>query len=1028
MRNSLGLIGTAIWSLRAHKGCHLGRRVFFVIQMVAILILMTQSLMAVGKIKGKVYDKDTKDPLPAATVIIKGTSVGAIADLNGSYTIINAPTGKQTIMVSYVGYVSKSVVVTVTEDGTVMQNFALQGAGIQGQEIVVTGQAQGQMQAINQQLSSNKIVSVVSEEKIQQLPDFNAAAAISRLPGITTLSSSGEANKIVIRGLDPKYNQITIGGISLASTGSTQIGVTSQDITGSAQRISNDRSVDLSMMSPYMIKTIAVYKSLTPDMNANSIGGTVNMELREAPSELHTDLLYQSGYTQKSGKYGNYRAVASGSGRFFDDLLGLYVLGNIEKYDRDADNMNAGYEITSDKVGDNGYLPVRVTNVQLNRHFETRNRYGVNMILDYNLPSGSIKLVNMFSRLNSDYKDYKTILNYSSQTQDLFFRYQEGDNNVDLASNSLDFTYDLGFMTVDLKAANNYSRNNLPSSPQAEFYQTRGVGTSTPNTIPDDLTHLIQYGGTATTYLNTLTLFNSDYKENGQTGKGDFKIPLNLGSILTGYFKFGGEFKYTTHNNAQSTPYATIGGTSTIQHAITDGLLAKYPYLVFSSSNNRFPATSFTSNNGDLLKSFLDDRFGGMIWAPDGSLMTGMIDYISGNSNFSSYNASSTDPGGWYNGYYQRLPNTYQYLERYFGGYLMSEMNYGDLMMVGGARYEKENSIYDAYVLMDGRDEKSQKFFKVTTFPQDEFWLPMVQAKYNVADWVDVRASYTQTLARPDYHQLSPSYTISYGQGTVRSGNPNLKTAHAYNNDVILTFHNNELGLFSVSGFYKEIKNFAYSTQYALFDTAPEGIFTTNDFNIGGTKPVKGATLYTYMNTPYMAYVRGAELDLQTRFWYLPDPFNGIILSFNYTRISSSAIYPWRNARTTIIGPRQTITTVFDSTRTGRLINQPNNIVNASIGYDYNDFSARLSFLFQGNAVSYVGNFTEQDGFTRDYFRMDASVRQKLPWYGIEIFLDLANINGANNTSAQQSIGGFTNEQNYGLTANLGIRCRLSNK
>ncbi|MEJ2615813.1 MAG: hypothetical protein P8Z35_12715 [Ignavibacteriaceae bacterium] len=179
------------------------------------------------------------------------------------------------------------------------------------------------------------------------------------------------------------------------------------------------------------------------------------------------------------------------------------------------------------------------------------------------------------------------------------------------------------------------------------------------------------------------------------------------------------------------------------------------------------------------------------------------------------------------------------------------------------------------------------------------------------------------------------------------------------------------------------------------------------------------------MNTPYMSYVRGVELDLQTRFWYLPKPFNGLLLGVNYTHISSNATYPWRNPRTTIVGPRQTLTQVFDSTRAGRLIDQPNEIMNAYVGYDYEGFSARLSFLFQGNAVSYIGNFTEQDGFTRDYFRIDASARQILPWYGIELYLDMNNLNSETNTSAQKSIGGFTNEQNYGLTANLGVRYRL---
>ncbi len=986
------------------------------------LLFIAQSTLAAGVIKGKVFDKDSKEGLPGANITIKGTSVGTASDLNGSYYLTNVPPGTYTLQVSYIGYRTKTAQIIISNDATIVQDFALDAAAIEGQVFIVTGQAQGQMQAINQQLTSDKIVNVVSEARIQELPDFNAAQAISRLPGISTLSSSGEANKIVIRGLAPKYNQITIGGISLASTGSTQIGITSQG--GTSGEVSNDRSVDLSMMSPYMIKTISVYKSLTPDMNANAIGGVVNMELREAPAEMHSDLLFQSGYTQKSNKYGNYRAVGSVSTRFVDNKLGVYLFGNIESYDRDADNMNAGYEITSSQADStSGYFPVRVTNVQLDRHFETRKRFGGNAIFDFSLPSGSMKLVNMFSRLKSNYQDFRTIYNYTSQ--DLTFRYQQGDNSVDVASTSLAFAYDLGFITVDLKAADNYARNNLPAAPQAEFTQTKGVGLSTPNKVPEDLTTLIAYGGSDRVYLNTLTLFSSNYKENGQTYKADFKIPFKLTNEIVGYFKVGGNYVHTQHNNNQTTPYATIGGTTPIQQAITNGLNQQYPGLTFNSGLNLFSTTGFTSSNTDILKSFLGNRFGTMIWACDPGLLSSMINFAGSNPQFNADLAPASAPGGWFNGYFQTLPNTYQYVENYVASYAMSEVTYTDLMIVGGVRYEKLTSVFDAWNLKDGRDTRTQQKYAVETQPANEFVLPMVQARYAATDWFDVRAAYTQTLARPDYQQLSPHFTISYGNSAVLSGNPDLRPAHAYNSDLIFTFHTNELGLFTIGGFYKEVRDFTYSTNYPLYTTAPAGIKTVNDFNIDGSIPVKGANLFTYMNTPFLAYVRGIEVDYQTRFWFMPFPFNGITLGLNYTKMSSSARYPFRNPVTRIVGPRQTVTEVVDSSRAGRLINQPNDIANAYVGYDYKDFSARVSFLFQGNAVSGIGNFHEQDGFTKDYFRMDASVKQVLPWLGIELFLDLNNLNGANNTSAQQSISGFTNEQNYGMTANLGLRYRL---
>ena len=1004
-------------------GSHLHLKGFFV-KILTILLFVTQFAFGqgTGALRGKVFDKTTNEKLPGANVIVDGTSIGTATDLDGNFYIRNIPIGEQKIVISYIGYDPQTMVINFQANKTVEQDFKLSAIALEGEEVVVTAQALGQLQAINQQLASDKISNVVSEARIQELPDFNAAQTISRLPGVSTLESSGEANKIVIRGLAPKYNQITVSGISLASTGSTQIGVSSQG--GTAGQLSNDRSVDLSMMSSYMIKTVSVYKSLTPDMNANAIGGVVNMELREAPSEFHTDLLFQGGYTAKSKTYTNYRFVGSVSQRFFDDALGVYLMGNMESYDRNADNMDAGYLITSSDAGGELYRPVRVSSVTLNRHIEERKRYSANAIFDYRVPSGSIKLVNMFSRLNSNTQEYRTIYNYVNN--DLTFRYREGENDVDVALNSLEYAGDFDFVTVDLKFANSYSRNNLPEAPQSEFYQTRGVNSSTENTVPQDLTYLISYGGPTVNYLNTLTLFSSDYKENGQTYRGDFKFPFNVGSAFAGYFKVGAQYDYTLHKNAQNTPYVTVGGTNTIQSAITNGLLERYPGLIYNSGVGRFPATSFTTTDTEIYdEPFLDDKFGSLLWANNSSLLTDMIYYVAGEPAFSSYNATATEPGGWFDGYFQTLPNKYKYDERYYAGYMMSELNYSDLMIVGGARYEKVKGFYEAYNLRDGRDIASQTYYVVNANPENEFWLPMVQAKYNVTDWLDVRAGYTQTLARPDYNQLSPHFTISYSSGSVWATNPDLKPAQAYNHDLIFTLHSNELGLFSVGGFYKEIKNFTYSTQYPLYATAPEGIKTIYDYDIGGTNPTPGTMLYTYINTPYTAYVRGIEFDLQTRLWYLPAPLNGILLGVNYAHMSSNATYPWRNARTTFIPPRTTVTAVFDSTRAGRLINQPNDILNAYFGYEIGGFSARLSFLFQGNAVSYVGNFTEQDGFTRDYFRIDASVRQVLPWFGMELYLDVTNINSETNTSAQQSIGGFTNEQNYGLTGNLGLRYRL---
>jgi TonB-dependent receptor len=1017
----MGFNAVSIWSLSVHLGQTFCRRAVLI---GGILFFMAaQSLMATGTIKGKVVDKDTKEGLPGANVIIKGTSVGTASDLNGMYSIPNVPPGTFTVQVTYIGYLSKSVVVSLANDSTKTQDFYLEAAAIQGQVFIVTAQAQGQMQAINQQLASDKIASIVSEARIQELPDFNAAQAIGRLPGVSTLQSSGEANKIVIRGLAPQYNAVAVGGITLASTGSTQIGAASQG--GTSGSLNQDRSVDLTMVTPYMIKSIEVFKSLTPDLNANAIGGYVNMSLREAPEGFKTDLLAQSGYTDKSGKYGNYRFVAAASDRFFDDAVGVYVLGNAEKYDRDADNMNASYVPQSSIVQPDGFRPVIVTNVTLNRHIETRQRYGGNLILDYKLPSGSIKSVNVFNRLNSSSRDFRTILDY--QSHNINFRYREGTNNTDMAVNSIEFTNDFGFMSGELKVANTYSRNSTPASPQFDFTQTGGIpGATRVNAVPESLLTSVNYLGPAKTYLTNISLFSADYRENDQVYKGDFKAPFNFKDITSGFFKFGGEFRYNYHANDQGTPYAGIRPGSPISSQLVSLIMQHYS-LALDSSAGYFPATNFTSTDSKLLGSFLNDRFGSILWVNQSNILNGIVDLLPNEPSINAINSSGTNAGGWFDGPYQRLPNKYKYIEKYTAGYLMSELNFGqDLLVVGGVRWEQVKSLYDAYNLADGRDATRQAVDSVSAHPGNHFWLPMVQAKWNVFDWFDVRLSYTHTLARPDYHQLSPHFNMDYTGFNVWAGNPNLRTAQAFNDDVFFTFHSNELGLLSVGGFYKEVKDFTYFTQYTLHPSAPPGLDSILSFAVrtgsGTVNPKDGAQLYTYFNSPYKAFLRGFEIDFQTRFWYLPEPMNGIVLGINYTHISSSATYPWRNDTTIVIPPRSVKVVTLDRTRPGRLINQPNDVLNASIGYDYGGFSGRLSFIFQGNSVNNIGAFAEQDGFTKDYFRIDASARQKLPWTGLQVFLDINNLNNRRNDAAQASIGGFTSQQYYGLTANLGLR------
>ena len=237
--------------------------------MIGLVLLIAECVVGeptfASTIQGRVKDAQTGEALPSANVTLSGTGLGAAADVNGRYIIRNVPPGPYTLRVSYIGYKTAEVAIEVKEGATLTRDFQLESVAIKGEGIVITAQASGQDQAINHQLVAPQILSVVSAARIQELPDANAAESVGRLPGVSILRSGGEGTQVVVRGLQPKYNAILVDGVRMASSSA------------------GDRSTDLSMISPNMLEDIEVTKTVTPDQDADVLGGTVNFKMQHSP-------------------------------------------------------------------------------------------------------------------------------------------------------------------------------------------------------------------------------------------------------------------------------------------------------------------------------------------------------------------------------------------------------------------------------------------------------------------------------------------------------------------------------------------------------------------------------------------------------------------------------------------------------------------------------------------------------------------------------------------------------------------------
>ena len=142
------------------------------------------------------------------------------------------------------------------------------------EHVEVVGQAASIDKALKEQRSADSIKSVVHADGVAQLPDQNVAEAAQRLPGISIERDQGEGRFVSVRGLGPDLNSVTINGTLVPSPESER------------------RAVALDVLPSELVQSLSVIKTLTPDMDANSLGGTVDVKSLSAFD--HNCLLYTS--------------------------------------------------------------------------------------------------------------------------------------------------------------------------------------------------------------------------------------------------------------------------------------------------------------------------------------------------------------------------------------------------------------------------------------------------------------------------------------------------------------------------------------------------------------------------------------------------------------------------------------------------------------------------------------------------------------------------------------------------------------
>lgn len=976
----------------------------FVFLLTFLISLFTQSfiLAQTGTVRGTVSDKNTKEVLPGANVVVKGTSLGAATGLDGKFTIKNVPVGNNVLEISYIGYQSITVNINVLDNKTLEEDFYLEFQSVEGETVTITAQAEGQLGAINQQLSTNTISNVVSKDRIKELPDVNAAETIGRLPGVSIQRYGGEATKIEIRGLSPKYSLITVNGIELPSTGV------------------EDRSVDLSLVSSNMLDGIILRKTNTPDMDADVLGGTVDLKLKEAPSGTKFNLSLQTGYNRLQDYFGNYNFTASFSNRFFNDQLGLVVNGNLDNYDRSADKFQDDWRYWNGEPA-TGQLIFREEKLN-------RKRSGASILGDLLIPGGKITANVFFNQLNSKGLNH---INQVNTTQNGYstlrhiYTTEDYESVTDIYTSAIAINQDFSWIRYDASLSRSGTATDDPDKRVYIFTQENGaLVPAYPVGVPP--TVLVQYYDidSIQTDLGDLYSYGKRTIENISSAKLNFEIPFAFSDQLSGYIKTGAKLRWIDRSNDQrqrgygGLQYGEAGNRPIFNYL--DEVFPEYHILDNIGVYNHLNIQPFLTNyyrpnflNNDYPLGFIidDNAFKRMtdalIGAPD-SLRV-WLPYSLGTFGFD-----------------------YKGFERYEAAYIMGELNWGTfLTFIPGVRWEEEYTVYDGQRYMVNNsafiEQPPTDFEYLNKVRRNRYLLPMVSLIVKPTDWLQVKLAATQTLARPDYIRYAPISYINEYRDQITAANYSLKPSLSTNYDLGVSIYNNEIGLLSVNVFHKNVKDLIF---YSAFNWYP-GIEVDPALEVPSSWLLsqKHPQINAYRNNPNPAKYYGFEIEWQTHFWYLPSVLSGLVLNVNYTHIYSEMILAYDSLKIEQIGIRRVVTLLPRTIKT-RMPDQPAHIFNITIGYDYEGFSARLSYLYQTDKLTGIGyhgtNPTSWlSSYTGGYGRLDLTLQQKL-LPNLQLF---ANFNNLNNRHDQNFLGSSLTHPSYieyyGLTMDLGVRYNL---
>ena len=887
-----------------------------------------------GNIQGVISDNNGIY-VSGASVYIEALKLGAISDFNGKFTLVAVPEGTHTVSIAYLGYTTIEQDVVVNDGQTTVFNIELSPSNFVLDEVEITGLALvGQAKALNTQKTNLNVTNVVSTDQIGKFPDANIGDAIKRIPGITMQVDQGEARNVIVRGLAPQLNSVTLNGSRIPSAEG------------------DNRNIQMDLIPSDMIQTIEVNKAVTPDMDADALGGSVNLVTRTAPQGFRLAATLGSGINFITDKRILNGSLLLGD-RSKDGRFGWMIAGSIYDQDFGSDNIEA--EWTDEFEFFNGTEEEEVDVDPYTNVFEQRTY-----------------LVQRVRRSFSANFDFQIDNNNSLYFKSMYNWRDDRENRYRLEHEILD--------AEDIEAG--------------DFTITNGIPTRFPVEIKRQTKGGIDSDRNQNRRLEDQRMQN--YTLGGEHLFGSLKVDW-MGSFAKAseerlderYAEFESEYIILNDNSDPEFPIFRPEDTAFANDLsnFEFGEITNETQYTEEEDFNFFvnfelPADIFGAGQGSIkfggrtrikektrdnnfFEFDLEDQFPTLADVPNRDYSD--PDYLAGSEYQTGFFADERWLGG------LNLPDSagesvpdeflrdnFTVSEDVWAGYIMANQKLSDkLSTIFGLRVESTKVTATGNQIED----EENVIGEITEESSYTNVLPGVHFKYDISDNTILRLAWTNTLARPNYVDLTPALDVVFGDEEIFVGNPDLEPTTSMNFDLMAEHYFSTVGLISGGVFYKQINDFIYTFQTETTDES----FGTGTEGFDLFQPLNGDD----------ASILGAEVAFQRQLDFLPGFLKNFSLYLNYTYLTSDA----NGIRNEDGDERDDLD----------LPNTAPHMFNGSFAYADKRFSARLSANFSDSYIDEVGGNAFEDRYYDEQFFLDFNASFAITPQ-LRLYADLNNI------------------------------------